>query len=82
MQPKYCFGETEERLLIDQLQIKMKETIGTAWIERLNDIKPLIQIKWSLIMVNQIYQNKLQSEQQIRQLKNAIIYYRESIYIK
>ena len=59
LQPEYHLDYTQEKLITELLLKDMKELIGTSWHSRLNDIRPLIHIKWSLIMLNQAQKSSL-----------------------
>ena len=52
LQPEYQFNKEQEELFCKLLYSKMKKQHGDSWLERLEDIKPLIHIKWCLIMLN------------------------------
>ncbi len=53
LQPNAPFNNTQENLLITLLNqsFNSKIQINDSWVERFNDIKPLIQIKWCIIMI-------------------------------
>ena len=71
LQPEHCLNYKQERLLIERIQEKMAPKIGASWERRLEDIKPLIKIKWCLIMINKIHSSKLCE----KQLEKAMRYY-------
>ena len=63
LQPEYCLDQMQEAIFTEVLLKGMQERIGTSWHKRFNDIKPLIHIKWCLIMLNQLQSNKLSPSQ-------------------
>jgi hypothetical protein len=63
LQPEYIFDQDQEEKFCNLLLLKMKIATGTSWLDRLKDIKPLIQIKWCLIMLNKLQSHKLSKEQ-------------------
>lgn len=63
LQPEYLFTKEQEEVFSSLLLSKMISAIGNSWRARLDDIKPLIRIKWSLIMLNRLQTHNL-SEQQ------------------
>jgi len=71
LQPEYRLDQTQEEIFTELLRNSMKQRIGTSWHTRFNDIKPLIHIKWCLIMLNQLQKNNLSQ----RQLEKAMDYF-------
>lgn len=63
LQPNYTLNKRQEETFCELLMIKMKSHSGTSWRARLKDIKPLVHIKWCLIMLNQLQANKLDQHQ-------------------
>ena len=63
----------EEKDFCELLSIKMKGISGLSWRLRLDDIKPLIHIKWCLIMLNRL-QNQTLDQQQ---LQKTITYFEQ-----
>ena len=76
LQPEYRFNKEQEELFCKLLHEKMNGHHKGSWKERLDDIKPLIHIKWCLIMLNQLQKNELN---EIR-LQKAINYFEEKGY--
>jgi len=54
LQPQHRLDLKQEQQFCAQLLTMMKSQIGASWQDRLNDIKPLIHIKWTLIMLNKM----------------------------
>lgn len=71
MQPEYCMDQQQENIFTNLLLAQTNEQIGDSWVSRLKDIKPLIQIKWCLIMLRQLQNNDLKKIQ----LEKAIAYF-------
>ena len=63
LQPEYRLDQTQEAIFTEFLLKIMKERIGSSWHTRLTDIKPLIHVKWCLIMLNELQSNKLTEQQ-------------------
>ena len=59
LQPEYRLDQTQEEFFIKILLKGMEERIGTSWHVRLKDIKPLIHVKWCLIMLKPLRNNSL-----------------------
>ena len=70
LQPRCILTKPQEHRLISLTKSYISSRISDSWIDRLYDIKPLIAIKWSLIMLN----GKVTPEQ----FKAARIYYNET----
>ena len=66
LQPEYRFNKTQEESFCKLLLTKTKSQIGISWRARLNDIKPLIHIKWCLIMLKNMQTNNLTERQLLR----------------
>ena len=73
LQPEYCLNERQEDILIGYLLAQTQGLIGDSWISRLADIKPLLHIKWCLIMLNKLPSNHLE----VSQLAKAMSYFAE-----
>ena len=71
LQPNHCFSKDQEETFCELILIKMKNHSGDSWRARLEDIKPLIHVKWCLIMLNQLLANKLNQHQ----LQKTIAYF-------
>ena len=69
LQPEYRLDQSQEVIFTELLLKGMQEHIGNSWHSRFNDIKPLIHIKWCLIMLNQLQNSKL-SECQLEKIVN------------
>ena len=69
LQPEYRLDQAQGKSFTELLLKGMQERIGTSWHTRFNDIKPLITIKWCLIMLNQLQNNNL-SERQLEKMIN------------
>lgn len=76
LQPEQCLNHEQEEKFVNLLRTRMKNYIGVSWQDRLQDIKPLIHIKWCLIMLNK----SKYTEHDGKQLEKAIRYF-ESKYI-
>lgn len=62
LQPEYLFTEEQEEVFSSLLASQMTSTIGDSWRARLDDIKPLIRIKWSLILLNRLQTHSLSKQ--------------------
>lgn len=71
LQPSHRLNEEQEETFCELLMIKMKSHSGISWRARLEDIKPLIHVKWCLIMLNQFQTDKLDQHQ----LQKALAYF-------
>ena len=74
LQPEHRLDQTQEEFFTKLLLKGMEDRIGSSWYTRINDIKPLIHIKWCLIMLNQLQNNKLSPSQ----LEKTINYFTAS----
>lgn len=63
LHPEYCLSDMQEKAFLEQIKLYMSDELDNSWFYRLKDIKPLISIKWCLIMLNQIINNTLAKEQ-------------------
>ncbi|AII42057.1 hypothetical protein KR100_01375 [Synechococcus sp. KORDI-100] len=63
LQPKYIFNKNEESKLIQYLCKYFYSKIRDSWVERYYDIKPLIALKWCLIMLNSARNGTLTQKQ-------------------
>ena len=59
LQPECRFNKEEELTFIKSLSEKVTTTKDDLWVLRLNDIRPLIHIKWCLIMLNKLKRGQL-----------------------
>lgn len=71
LQPEYLFNREKEESFCNQLMLKMESAVGFSWRTRLDDIKPLIHIKWCLIMLKRLQTNNLSKQQ----LQKALAYF-------
>ena len=71
LQPEYRLNDDQEKSFSNLLVAQMKDIIGVSWYARLEDIKPLIHIKWCLIMLNQMKNQNLT----LQQLQKTIVYF-------
>ena len=71
LQPEYCIHPGQENIFIEILLARMNELIDDSWVLRFYDVKPLIRIKWCLIMLNRLKKDDLSDSQ----LKRAIAYF-------
>lgn len=59
LQPEYRLDQTQGEIFTELLREGMQKRIGNSWHARFTDIKPLIHIKWCLIMLNQLLDSSL-----------------------
>ena len=63
LQPECTFNKEKEIAFIDNLSDQFSRQNSGKWIQRFSDIKPLIHIKWCLIMLNNLKTNQLDKRQ-------------------
>ena len=71
--PEYTLTGSKEKILLNKLQTNMRNIIPESWLLRLDDIKPLISIKWCLIMLRKSEENNLCENQ----LKKTMLYFKK-----
>ena len=62
MHPEYQLNKEMEKIFIESLKDKLRDQFNFGWEKRLADIKPLIHMKWCLIMLNRIHSNQLTND--------------------
>ena len=75
LQPEYRLNAQQRNLLVDSLLKAMAKNLCDSWVDRLNDILPLIHLKWCLIMLNEVRSGMLKAEQ----FSKVVNYYIESV---
>jgi len=71
LQPEHRMDQSQEEIFTKALVTETKGITSESWILRYSDIKPLIHIKWCLIMLNRIHCNDLTKAQ----LEKTITYF-------
>ena len=66
LQPEYRLSDQQETDFLCCLDTAMKASNNCSWLSRLVDIKPLIHIKWCMIMLNAISIGRLSENQLIK----------------
>ena len=72
IQPEKPFSESQESTMIDKLVYKMNH-INKGWVNRYEIIKPLLEMKWCLIMLNKLKDGSITEAQVLKTIK----YYEE-----
>ena len=75
VQPEYVLNTKQEEILINEIHAGMDQIIGSSWIERLIDVKPLMQIKWCLIMLRNFQFDHTSETVLIQRLEKIKNYY-------
>ena len=71
LQPNLPLNTDQESFFLKSLEQNFHNTIPDSWLIRMNDLKPLYVIKWSLIMLNSLKSSNMTATQ----LDNAMNYF-------
>ena len=71
LQPEYCMNKVQEDFFINCLLNQTCGLTDDSWVHRFAEIRPLIHIKWCLILLNQLQNSSLRKAQ----LSKAMSYF-------